>query len=977
MNHRYILLLCLFTLSGFTGLIYESIWTHYLKLYLGHAAYAQTLVLAIFMGGMAIGAALCSYYSYKWKNLILLYALMEGIIGLCALGFHNVFSFLMPLFYDNLQQIETTGIIYGLKWFSAALLILPQSIILGATFPLLSAGILRNFPQPSGAALANLYFLNSLGGAVGVLVSGFLLIKWVGLPGTLLTAGLINIVIAMIIWLLYRGLPQTEVQAIPVSESVATSEGHWKKLLLLTALITGLASFVYEIAWIRMLSLVLGSSSHAFELMLSAFIFGLAFGGMWIRKRIDHLHNPIKILAVVQIVMGVFAVLTLYFYNQTFDLMKFFMTSLNRNDNGYLLFNLFSHSICFIIMLPATFCAGMTLPLITYCLLKKGFGEKSIGAVYSVNTLGAIIGIFICVHLSMWYLGLKGSILFAAALDMAMGIILFSALVQNQWRLLPKAVPAALVFFIFSMFAADFNAYKMMSGVYRFGRIMQQSPQTEVLYHAHGKTSTVDLVRHHETISLTNNGKSDATISINEQHTLDEVTQTLLALLPMMHVEQPKQAAVVGMGLGMTSHLLLSNSSFAAVNTIEIERAIPEAAAIIRPNNELVFSDQRSHIHIEDAKTFFSSDNTQYDIIVSEPSNPWVSGIASLFSTEFYHLVAKKLNAKGVFSQWVQIYEIDDNLVASILKAMNPHFADIQIYMIHEGDMVVLASKTALPKADYKILTNPGIKKQLQKVKISSAEDIQYRFAGGKKVVQSFMAQYPIPLNSDYFPVLDQLAVRSRFLRSQAHDLYSVTQEKLPIISVLEHNSRSPGKKDGLYHIAQDYYQYIMDDKPVSRSDNLVYAEGLKLFTSNCAAVKSTQIFWDSIFNVGMHTVDRLSSFESQILWKRIKGVSCYPTLSSAEKDLIQLFSLQADARYAEAVNLAKGLLNSKKGSSEQTYYLLKSVLLGMIQKKHYTEAKDFWLQFAKQEKLVPGSSLRLLLSYLGKQTTSPAIVQN
>ncbi|MGD8639071.1 MAG: spermidine synthase, partial [Gammaproteobacteria bacterium] len=179
----------LFVVSGFAGLIYESIWSHYLKLYLGHAAYAQTLVLAIFMGGMAIGAWFASLAGNRWKNLLLAYAVVEAIVGVLGLFFHEAYdAFLQSAYTTILPSIETVAGVQAFKWTSAALLILPQSILLGMTFPLMTAGIIRCAPHFHGRVIAAFYFANSIGASVGVLVSGFLLIGWFGLPGTIKTA---------------------------------------------------------------------------------------------------------------------------------------------------------------------------------------------------------------------------------------------------------------------------------------------------------------------------------------------------------------------------------------------------------------------------------------------------------------------------------------------------------------------------------------------------------------------------------------------------------------------------------------------------------------------------------------------------------------------------------------------------------------------------------------------------------------------
>src|SRR6516164_6013102 len=190
-------LLGIFVVSGFTGLIYESIWSHYLKLFLGHAAYAQTLVLAIYMGGMALGSWLVSRYSARLNQLLWGYLLVEALIGVLGILFHRLFIAATDLSFATIIPSLPAGLAINIyKWSVAALLVLPQSVLLGMTFPLISGGIIRRWPQRPGETLAVLYFTNSLGAALGVLVSGFVLIGAVGLPGTALTAGLLNVALA-------------------------------------------------------------------------------------------------------------------------------------------------------------------------------------------------------------------------------------------------------------------------------------------------------------------------------------------------------------------------------------------------------------------------------------------------------------------------------------------------------------------------------------------------------------------------------------------------------------------------------------------------------------------------------------------------------------------------------------------------------------------------------------------------------------
>ncbi|NKB38891.1 MAG: hypothetical protein GKR93_17295 [Gammaproteobacteria bacterium] len=599
-----ITLYLVFALSGFSGLIYESIWSHYLKLFLGHAAYAQILVLAIFMGGMGFGAWLCSKLVHRFKNLLLLYAIVEGIIGLLGLGFHSFFVSLLSFSYDSVfPSLENPNLVQLYKWLISAVIILPQSILLGSTFPLMSNGLIRLLSGKSGYSLSMLYFSNSIGAAIGVLTSRFYLIEKAGLPGTILIAGVINVFVALIVYLMSK---TTSEDSVPLNKS--TSNFSNSKLLLIAAFITGAASFIYEIAWLRMLSMVLGASTHAFELMLSAFIFGLAMGSLWIRNRIEQIIKPMKVAGLIQILMGTFALLTLPLYNHTFNLMSFIMSALNTTDSGYVLFNIGSHLIVLLVMLPTTFCAGMTLPLFTHILIAKGYGEKGVGQIYASNTLGAICGVAFVVLIGMPYFGLKGSMLIGSGLDIVLGFVLIATAVQQPLFSSAKFVPVILysTFFIFVVSFVELDTAKMTADVFRHGHVSYDE-NDKVLFYKDGKTASISIVKTETLMSIKTNGKPDAAITIapGKKATTDEYTMTLLSALAIAHYPKAKTVASIGMGSGLTSHTLLSWPEFTRVDTIEIESAVIDAARYFGSRVENVFSDPRSKIYIEDAKTFF------------------------------------------------------------------------------------------------------------------------------------------------------------------------------------------------------------------------------------------------------------------------------------------------------------------------------------------------------------------------------------
>lgn len=982
-RYRRNLFYILFAVSGFSGLIYESIWSHYLKLFLGHAAYAQTLVLTIFMGGMAIGSWLASRYSVRWKNLLVAYALTEGVIGVCGLVFHNVFVGTIDLAYTVvIPALGSPWSVDLFKWCLAGVFILPQSILLGATFPLMTAGLVRRFPAESGASIATLYFTNSFGAAIGVLASGFVLIELVGLPGTILTAGLINILLALLVWLLARHTTEKAAPTVPRRVS-ADATGSWR-LLLAVSLFTGAASFMYEIGWIRMLSLVLGSSTHAFELMLGAFIFGLAFGGLWIRRRIDSLKQPVRFLGLVQIVMGLFALATLIAYNASFNLMREIMDALAPTAGGYRLFSIGSHTIALGIMLPATFCAGMTLPLITNVLLRSRHGEKSIGMVYAANTVGAIAGIFFAVHFGLPIMGVKGVIITGAVLDMALGIVLLrAALVGSRLWLVPGIAILASMAVVVTVLGVELDRYKMASGVYRHGGLFRPG-DVELLYHKDGKTATVDLVKYQDgNVSVRTNGKPDAMINLstNGPPAPDEVTMIMSAVTPLMLHPQARTVANIGLGSGLTAHVLLGASGLERVDTIEIEPAMVEAAHGFGSRVERTFLDPRSHIYIDDAKSFFAARGGQYDIIVSEPSNPWVSGVSGLFSGEFYQRIRTHLNPGGLFVQWFQLYEINTDLVASVMKAIGANFTDYVLYAADDSDLLIVARWDGrLSPPDTAVLAETKLAEDLRRIGMFTRLDLELRRIGGRALFEPLFASFPIPANSDFFPVLDLYAERVRFTRSMAVELVQLGMAPLPVLEMLEKTvpaidvkntkptpgfARTQSAKRAVAVL--NFYRYGTLPPPsqgefdANLAQHLVVTQQLGKY---CRDVSAPALWLDSVYNIAITSLSQLPPDETQVLWQHWRSSDCYRRLSSGQADSLALFHAvgRRDAEGMAAV--AEKLLANLTGiSGEQGNYLLGAGMLGYLAQGRPQNARRLWMAFAPQilSNRVPGLMLRVL----------------
>jgi spermidine synthase len=932
-------LLAVFIVSGFTGLIYESIWSHYLKLFLGHAAYAQTLVLAIFMGGMAFGSWAVAHYCLRIRRLLWAYVMVEGLIGIFGLFFHQTFVAASNFsFAAVIPALPTVFLIHAYKWSLAALLILPQSVLLGMTFPLISGGMIRRWPARPGETLATLYFTNSLGAAIGVVVSGFVLIKAVGLPGTILTAAILNIALALVIWTIVGGQaePGSAPQATSGSVPGADKLTRW---FTVAAFLTGAASFMYELGWIRMLSLVLGSSTHSFELMLSAFIFGLAFGGLYVRRRIERIRDPMAYVGYVMLAMGALAALTLPAYNLTFDFMAWFLGISAHTASGYVAFNLISQLIAALVMIPASFCAGMTLPLLTHELMRRGTGERAIGTIYSANTLGAIVGVLLTIHVLMPLIGVKGVILSGAAIHMALGLSRLLAGRRYPSRTSAIAMVSCTGVFGVAVFVVKLDPLRMTSGVYRTGSATLPEGAT-VIYLRDGKTATISLVEKAGTVTIATNGKPDAGIQIGSgEATVDESTMVLAAAIPLSMHPHPARVANIGFGSGLTTHTLLTSGLVKRLDSIEIEPFMVEAARKgFGPRISNVFEDPRSHIVYEDAKTFFASAREPYDLIVSEPSNPWVSGVATLFSDEFYGRIVHYLAADGYFVQWMQVYETNIGVVASVVKALAPHFGAYALYNVDDLDILIIATRgAALRSPDDRLLQSPQLRAELERVGIQSVADFQSRKIGDNLTIGPLLQKIPVPPNSDFYPFVDLNAPRLRYMRANAVELPALTVLPIPFLELLERAAprgptAEPGANSALFR--DRLVLRALEIRHAVSSGNLDNLDPLSarylwlIDTSRerCAD-KAAQIAWqNAVRSISDDTAAYLNPTELEGIWKKVISSPCYREVTAEQRSWTDLLAAIAQRNAPEIVRLGAQLLGPDSSNSDNDLAFLTTV---------------------------------------------------
>ncbi len=780
-------LLAVFGFSGAAGLIYQAEWSHYLGLYLGHAAYAQALVLALFMGGMAAGAWWVARHGGGWPDWLRWYALIEGAIGVLGLLFPWAFAGLIGFSESAMLPFLGGGPVgRAWQWLSGALLVLPQAVLLGMTFPLMVGGLIRIRAAGSGRLLGGFYFTNSLGGAAGVLAATFLLLPLAGLAGAVRTAGGLNLVVmGATFWLIRGRSAALPADAMPGKQPAAAAAAKTVRLVLTVAFLTGASSFVYELVWVRLLALAFGSTLHAFELMLAAFILGLALGGAWIRRRLDAAPEPLVIAARAQWAMGAATLISLALYRYAFDAVAWMIANLAAAGGGYALYNLGTALVAFVLLAPAAFFAGMTLPALTEALLRRGGGSAEVGRVYAVNTAGAIFGVAATLVFLLPVLQLKYSLLLAAAVDLALGIALLAHIAPVRRRLLLPAGAALAA--VLAGGVIPWQGAVLASGVFRSGQPRLAAGE-EVLFNRDGRTASISVIRNLAgQVRIATNGKTDAAMNLGAGRppAADEYTMTLLGALPLLYHQAPRQAVVIGFGSGMTSDVLLADPGLERLTTIEIEPEMIAGARFFRPRNARAFDDPRSNIAIDDARAWLAATRDRPDLIVSEPSNPWISGIGNLFSREFYRLAAARLADGGLFVQWLQLYEIDEALVGSVLRAMFDSFGDVQAYYGGDADLLLVAGRRMLGEPRMQLAGRPQLAAALARLGIAEPADLLARRLADREVLAWYAGRTGRKINTDQHPVLTIEAPAARFRGANATTLRDLRFAELPVLEWL------------------------------------------------------------------------------------------------------------------------------------------------------------------------------------------------
>ncbi|MBI4609931.1 MAG: fused MFS/spermidine synthase [Candidatus Rokubacteria bacterium] len=684
--------LACFFLSGATGLVYEVLWVRMLGLLFGHTVFAVTTVLTAFMAGLGLGSFLLGRVADRRQRPLALYALLEAGIGVSCLLVPLLLPSVEALYLALSRSLQLSSFVFSLAQFVLVFsLLLVPTTLMGATLPVLS----RFFVSDEGSLgkrVGQLYALNTFGAVVGTALAGYFLLPAFGARGTLYLAATLNIGIGALMLAYDRhlrrlrpmGLREAAASLEQVSLPIATPPGAVSGLIGLTVTglaLSGAASMIYEVAWTRALTLVIGSSTYAFTAMLLAFLLGVALGSALFAQLCGERRVDPVAFALVELGIGLSALLTLPAFEKIPDLLlRAFTVSLSPE---FVLVVQLVLSIA--AMIVPTLLVGASFP----CAVKivaRGVDRvgSDVGRLYALNTLGAIAGTVLAGFALIPAIGAHAAVKAAALLNLVVGgaIVIGSARSLSGWQwggsaALTAATLAGVLWIppwnqtvMASGVSVYASAYRGFAGKVELARAF---PQHQLLFYEDGLSATVSVHRQGEHMFLRVNGKTDASTG-GDMH-----TQLMSGHLPLLLHPDPKTVLVIGLGSGVTVGAVAQHP-VERIDAVEIEPAVVRASRLFARENRGALSDPRVRLVLGDGRNFLLATPRNYDVIISEPSNPWIGGLAALFSQEFYELARRRLNPEGIMLQWVQGYGLLPSDLKMVVKTFRTAFPATSIW---------------------------------------------------------------------------------------------------------------------------------------------------------------------------------------------------------------------------------------------------------------------------------------------------------
>ncbi len=780
MRHKVLLYLCFFA-SGIAGLTLEIVWSKYLSYLLGNSIYGVATVVAAFLGGLGLGAVMGGTLASRTREPLMMYARLELLVA--AMGLLSPLAYLLarPLFASLYGAMGGSGIAFLLVRFSvlfAALLI--PTIAMGATLPLLVSAFTRREGE-FGTSVSRLYAINTAGAVCGVALAGFALIPSIGLWKAAAVAAGIDLLVAAAVFAV-KPAPRAVADAGETTGGVDASGAAVERrdpprgayspasadtpaftpLILPAFALSGFCAILYEVAWTRILSVPFGGMVYSFSSILAVYLLGIALGAALASLLLRRSRAPALLFGLFQLLLAGAVVLG----SRVFASLPDLQATLIAQSRGSAA-NLFAGEAAVaarIVLLP-TFFLGALFPLAA-AIYQRARHEAgaSVGTIYAANTLGSIAGSIVTGFVLIPAIGSFRAILAAALANVAIGCLALLLGEGARWKRGAAAAAAVAGTVAVASFAIPtWQSERMSFGfvrllrAYEFGgeslvhRILEKVGHSEelerLLFYKEGRVATVTVLETGDRRALLINGKTDATTGSGE----DMAQQVMVGQVPLLLAPNAKDVCVVGYGSGVTTHAVLTHPIEKAL-TLELEGAVIEAAPFFEAAAYRPLADPRSRLVVEDAGTYLRSTKENFDVIISEPSNPWIAGVGNLFTKEFYEEARRRLKPGGIFCQWIQTYSVSPATLSTVLRTVATTFPKGQLFYVESsGDLIILAvpdRELFLDRASMEaVFQRPAVAADFARIGIHSIEDVLGAYRG--RLDRLAREAGPGPVNTD------------------------------------------------------------------------------------------------------------------------------------------------------------------------------------------------------------------------------------
>ncbi len=740
---RRMLLFVLF-FTGASGLIYEVTWHKYLANFIGSQSRSSAIILAVFLGGLSIGYFVFGKLSLG-KNpikLLKLCGLIEVLIGGWAILFLSIEQFLWQTYGSN-PLISDWMIVSDILL--AIIFMGVPTILMGGTLPLVTQGLSLNL-KDSASFHARVYAVNTAGAFIGCLLAGFFLLPRWGLPLTIIQTSFINVIGGFIIILTGMFLKLDKDHVVIKKENLKSQFSSLMNPIIIAGLMVAFLSGFYTICmqtvFIRLVGLTLGSSEYAFSMIVAIFIAMLALGAWQLSKCKS---SP----ALWKNQLFIFIGLTLIYFSVPYwsYINHVVRTIFSSAPPSFYIYQLTLFIVLGSVLVLGIFPMGRTMPLVftQFARSMRSLG-MTVGNFYGVNTIGCVLGALLGGYVSLYYLNLDD--IFRLSIGLVVITIILSLNFSDlkfSWKsiqrtLFATSIPIILVLILSVYFLSvnDWDKKQLGHGLFRERKPLKTSYlgknqffnsfsiDHQLLFYKDGPTSTIAVYKHEKekksSVSLYVNGKNDGNTS------RDAPTMKLTAHIPaLLSSFENENVAVVGFGTGMTSGSLSLYDEVKRIDCIEISSALRQASGFFSEYNYNILENPKFNFINQDAYKYLSQTDNKYSIIVSEPSNPWVTGVERLFSQEFYNIVIDKLTSEGIYTQWFHLYSISTPTLSLVMNTFSSVFKNLYVFKIH-SDLLLIGSKEPLSEDIFSRIEDrvarSEIKSDLKKLNIHSTWQI-------------------------------------------------------------------------------------------------------------------------------------------------------------------------------------------------------------------------------------------------------------